>query len=72
MCFSQPSMPDPSEQLKKSNAVLQNEQVAGTTTEKKSNKRTVSSLRIPLDKTNKTTNTGINTTDTTTGLNIPV
>ena len=76
MCFSTPSIPAPAqnitEQLNKGNATLSNEKVAGTTTEKKANKRTVSSLRIPLDRTTKTTNTGVNTADTTTGLNIPV
>lgn len=77
MCFSKPSIPSISttsvtEQLNKNNATLSNEKVAGTTTEKKTNKRTVSSLRVPLDKTTNTSNVGANTTGTATGLNIPV
>ena len=59
------------EQLNKSNAILSNEKVAQTTGEKKSNKRTVSSLRIPI-KASESSIIGVNTADTTTGLNIPV
>lgn len=75
MCFSQPKVNSNSitEQLNKNNAVLSNEKTAKTTTEKTGNKRTMTSLRVPIKKSNNTTNTGMNTTDTTaTGLNIPV
>lgn len=58
------------EQLNKSNVLLSNSEVARTAGEKVSNRRTVSSLRVPMK--NKTGNTGINTAETTTGLNIPV
>lgn len=58
------------EQLNKNNVLLSNAETAKTTGEKVSNKRTVSSLRVPV-KTNTGT-TGANTADTTTGLNIPV
>lgn len=58
------------EQLNKSNAVLSNEKTASTTGEKTSTKRTINSLRVPYK--NTTGSTGVNTTDTTTGLNIPV
>jgi len=83
MCMSKPSVPNTStivqaqqeqikEQLNKSNVLLSNEKVASTTGEKTGNKRTVSSLRIPMKKNTDTGTTGLNTTDTTTGLNIPV
>jgi hypothetical protein len=78
MCFSKPSTNTTAttqaitEQLNKSNAVLSNEKVASTTGEKSNTKRTVSSLRVPLKNTTNTSTTGVNTTDTTSGLNIPV
>lgn len=59
-------------QLNKNNAVLSNEKTASTTGEKTSKKRTVSSLRVPLKNATDTSTTGVNTVDTTTGLNIPV
>ena len=62
------------EQLnKQNNTLLSSEKVARTMNDKTTQKRTVSSLRVPMK--NKTTSgtTGVNTTDTTTtGLNIPV
>lgn len=61
------------EQLNSGNNVsLSNEKVASTTGEKTGKKRTVSSLRVPIKGKNDTSTTGVNTTDTTTGLNIPV
>lgn len=60
------------EQLNKSNAVLSNERTASTTGEKTSTKRTINSLRVPFKNTTDTSSTGVNTADTTTGLNIPV
>ena len=60
------------QQLNKGNALLSNEEVARTTAEKTTRKRTVSSLRVPMKKQTETGTTGVNTTDTTTGLNIPV
>lgn len=54
------------------NVSLSNEKVASTTGEKTGKKRTVSSLRVPIKGKNDTSTTGVNTTDTTTGLNIPV
>lgn len=66
------STPPISEQLNKSNALLSNEEVAHTVGEKKSNKRTVTSLRVPVKNQSKTGAIGISTDDTTTGLNIPV
>jgi hypothetical protein len=60
------------EQLNKSNAVLSNERTASTTGEKISTKRTINSLRVPFKNTTDTSTTGINTANTTTGLNIPV
>lgn len=78
MCFSKPSVSTTAttqaitEQLNKSNALLSNEKVASTTGEKSSTKRTVSSLRVPLKNTTNTSTTGVNTTDTASGLNIPV
>lgn len=60
------------EQLNKNNVLLSNQEVARTTGEKTTPKRTISSLRVPMK--NKTTEgiIGVNTTDTITGLNIPV
>lgn len=75
MCLPKPSGGSSAamvEQLNKGNALLSNEKVASTTDEKVSKKRTVSSLRVPMKNTTITGTTGINTTDTTTGLNIPV
>lgn len=82
MCMSQPSVNTAAivqaqqetmkEQLNKSNAVLSNEKTASTTGEKTSTKRTINSLRVPFKNTTDTSTTGINTADTTTGLNIPV
>lgn len=60
------------EQLNKSNALLSNAEAAKTTGEKTGNKRTVSSLRVPMKNQTNTGATGVNTADTTTGLNIPV
>ena len=60
------------EQLNKNNVLLSNSEVARTTGEKTGNKRTVSSLRVPMKKKTNTGATGVNTADTTTGLNIPV
>lgn len=60
------------EQLNKNNAVLSNERTASTTGEKTSTKRTINSLRVPFKNTTDTSTTGVNTADTTTGLNIPV
>lgn len=60
------------EQLNQGGASLSNEKVASTTGEKTGKKRTVSSLRVPIKGKNDTSTTGVNTTDTTTGLNIPV
>lgn len=61
------------EQLNSGNNVsLSNEKVASATGEKTGKKRTVSSLRVPIKGKNDTSTTGVNTTDTTTGLNIPV
>ena len=59
------------EQLNKGNALLSNEKVTSTTGEKKTKKRTVSSLRVPIKSTNTST-VGANTNETATGLNIPV
>jgi len=53
-------------------ATLSTAKVASTTSEKKSNNRKVNSLRVPLKNTTDTSTTGVNTTDTVTGLNIPV
>lgn len=82
MCISKPSIDTSAvvqaqqevmkEQLNKNNAVLSNEKTASTTGEKTGTKRTINSLRVPLKGKNNTSTTGINTTDTTTGLNIPV
>ena len=58
------------EQLNKNNVLFSNQEVAKGTGEKTGNKRTVSSLRVPMK--NKTGATGINTAETTSGLNIPV
>ena len=60
------------EQLNKSHALLSNAEAAKTTGEKTGNKRTVSSLRVPMKNQTNTGATGVNTADTTTGLNIPV
>lgn len=60
------------EQLNKNNVLLSNSEVARTTGEKTGNKRTVSSLRVPTKNQTNTGATGVNTADTTTGLNIPV
>lgn len=60
------------EQLNKNNVTLSNEKTASTTGEKTNTKRTVSSLRVPLQNTTNTSSTGLNTTNTATGLNIPV
>ena len=60
------------EQLNKNNVLLSNSEVARTTGEKAGNKRTVSSLRVPMRNQTNTGATGVNTADTTTGLNIPV
>lgn len=61
------------EQLNSGNNVsLSNEKVASTTGEKTGKKRTVSSLRVPIKSKNDTSTTGVNTTETATGLNIPV
>ena len=60
------------EQLNKNNVLLSNQEVARTAEEKTTNKRTISSLRVPLKNQTSTGTTGVNTTDTTTGLNIPV
>lgn len=78
MCMSKPSVNTSAiqetmkKQLNKNNAVLSNEKTASTTGEKTSTKRTVSSLRVPLKNATDTSTTGVNTVDTTTGLNIPV
>lgn len=80
MCFIKPSgggaaqtiIPQTQEQLNKANALLSNEKVASTTSEKETNKRTVNTLRVPLKNTTDTSTTGVNTAETTTGLNIPV
>lgn len=82
MCTSQPSANTSAivqaqqevmkEQLNKNNAVLSNERTASTTGEKTSAKRTINSLRVPFKGLTNTSTTGVNTTDTTTGLNIPV
>lgn len=60
------------EQLNKNNVLLSNSEVAKTTGEKTRTKRTVSSLRVPMKNQTNTGATGVNTADTTTGLNIPV
>lgn len=60
------------EQLNKNNVLLSNSEVARTTGEKTVTKRTVSSLRVPMKNQTNTGATGVNTADTTTGLNIPV
>lgn len=82
MCMSKPSVNTSAivqaqqevmkEQLNKNNAVLSNERTASTTGEKTSTKRTINSLRVPFKNTTDTSTTGVNTADTTTGLNIPV
>ena len=78
MCMSKPSVNTSAiqetmkKQLNNNNAVLSNEKTASTTGEKTSKKRTVSSLRVPLKNATDTSTTGVNTVDTTTGLNIPV
>lgn len=82
MCMSKPSVNNSAivqaqqevmkEQLNKNNAVLSNERTASTTGEKTSTKRTINSLRVPFKNTTDTSTTGVNTADTTTGLNIPV
>ena len=82
MCMSKPSVNTAAivqaqqetmkEQLNKSNAVLSNERTASTTGEKTSTKRTINSLRVPFKNMTDTSTTGVNTADTTTGLNIPV
>lgn len=82
MCMSQPSVNTSAivqaqqevmkEQLNKNNAVLSNERTASTTGEKTSTKRTINSLRVPFKNTTDTSTTGVNTADTTTGLNVPV
>lgn len=80
MCFSKPSgggvvqtvIPQTQDQLNKANALLSNEKVASTTSEKETKKRTVNTLRVPLKSTTDTSTTGVNTAETTTGLNIPV
>lgn len=71
MCMSAPSMPNIPEQLNKGNATLSNEKVAQAAEEKKSTKRNISSLRVPM-KSNDTSTVGVNTNETATGLNIPV
>lgn len=82
MCLSKPSIDTSAiaqaqqeaikEQLNRSNSLLSNERTAETTGEKTSNKRTMNSLRVPLKGKYDTGSTGVNTTDTTTGLNIPI
>lgn len=82
MCMSKPSVNTSAiaqaqqevmkEQLNKNNAVLSNERTASTTGEKTSTKRTINSLRVPFKNTTDTSTTGVNTAETTTGLNIPV
>lgn len=82
MCMSKPSVNTSAivqaqqevmkEQLNKNNAVLSNERTASTTGEKTSTKRTINFLRVPFKNTTDTSTTGVNTADTTTGLNIPV
>lgn len=78
MCMSKPSVNTSAiqetmkKQLNKNNAVLSNEKTASTTEEKTSKKRTINSLRVPLKNAADTSTTGVNTVDTTTGLNIPV
>lgn len=82
MCMSKPSVNTAAvvqaqqevmkEQLNKNNAVLSNEKTASTTGEKSSTKRTINSLRVPFKNMTDTSTTGVNTADTTTGLNIPV
>lgn len=62
----------PVDQLNQGPATLSNEKVATGTTEKDKPKRTVSSLRVPIKKQQNTNTTGVNTSDETTGLNIPV
>lgn len=73
MCMSKPKVETPKivEQLNKNNVVLSNEKTASTTKEKQNTKRTMGSLRIPYKGVTDTL-TGVNTTDTTTGLNIPI
>lgn len=73
MCMAAPSTPSlPVDKLNQGAATLSNQKVAEGTREKTTPKRTVSSLRVPVKKTNNE-NTGINTAnDTTVGLNIPV
>lgn len=73
MCMSKPKVETPKivEQLNKNNVVLSNEKTASATKEKVTTKRTLNSLRVPYKGITDTL-TGVNTTDTTTGLNIPV
>lgn len=71
MCMSKPKTPQIVEQLNKNNVVLSNEKTASATKEKVTTKRTLNSLRVPYKGVTNTL-TGINTTDTTAGLNIPV
>lgn len=59
------------EQLNKNNVLLSNSEVAKTAGEKTSNKRKISSLRVPMKNTSSG-NVGVNQAETTTGLNIPV
>lgn len=60
------------EQMAKANAKLSNEKTADSTGEKKGTKRTVTSLRVPVKEKTDTGSTGMNTSDTTAGLNIPI
>lgn len=59
------------EQLNKNNVLLSNQEVARTTSEKESKKRNISSLRVPI-KNQTSTTIGVNSDDTSVGLNIPV
>lgn len=45
---------------------------ASTIADSTSAKKTIGSLRMPLEKTTNTKNTGLNISETTTGLNIPL
>ena len=75
MCFASSSSSSTEalvEQLNKNNATLSVEKTAGTVSDKKTTKRTVSSLRVPLTNKTDTEGTGTTTTDVTEGLNIPV
>lgn len=74
MCApSVPKMPTVSaEQLNQGNVTLSSEKTTRTVGEKEGKKRTVNSLRVPLKNTTETRRTGVNTADTSTGLNIPM